>query len=180
VLLAALAAAVLASSASSAPRPSSYTLPGDAVFPEGIAYQDDSGVFYVGSTTDGTVFRGRIEDSAASPFLTGGEDGRSTAIGMKVDPLGRLYVAGGGTGLVFVYDTATGELIRSFATGFGGPQFLNDVALTPNGDAFVTDSLRPVLYRIPPRTSWRVPARARSRSGSTSPAPRSSTRTAST
>jgi Cu-Zn family superoxide dismutase len=26
---------------------------------------------------------------------------------------------------------------------------LNDVAIAPNGDAFVTDSLRPVLYRVP-------------------------------
>jgi hypothetical protein len=68
---------------------------------------------------------------------------------MKVHRQGRLYVAGGGTGLVFVYDTATGQLIRSFTTGFGGAQFLNDVAIAPNGDAFVTDSFRPVLYRVP-------------------------------
>ncbi len=68
---------------------------------------------------------------------------------MKTDPAGRLYVAGAATGLVFVYDTATGGLVRGFTTGLAGPQFLNDVAIAPDGDAFVTDSFRPVLYRVP-------------------------------
>ena len=46
-----------AAAAQEAPaRPTSYTLPGEDVFPEGItAFEDD---FYVTSTTDGTVFRG--------------------------------------------------------------------------------------------------------------------------
>src|SRR3712207_7035861 len=38
-----------------------YVLPGEQVFPEGVAYQSDTGDFYVGSTTDGTVFRGNVE-----------------------------------------------------------------------------------------------------------------------
>ena len=35
-----------------------YVLPGEQVFPEGVAYQSETGDFYVGSTTDGTVFAG--------------------------------------------------------------------------------------------------------------------------
>jgi sugar lactone lactonase YvrE len=146
---AALATAVLfASAAGSTPRPDSYVLPGDQVFPEGIAYDEGTGNFYVGSTTDGTVFRGHVKDPAAQVFLAPGRDGRTTAIGMKVDGQGRLYIAGGDTGLVFVYDTSSGAFIRRFTTGFGGAQFLNDLAIV-KGDAFVTDSLRPVLYRVP-------------------------------
>ena len=148
-LLAVLAAAVVASGAGATPRPASYVLPGAAVFPEGIAFQQETGSYYVGSTTDGTVFRGHVSQPNASPFLAPGTDGRTTALGMKVDELGRLYIAGGGTGLVFVYDSATGALIRSFTTAFSGAQFLNDVVIAPSGDAFVTDSLRPVLYRVP-------------------------------
>ena len=148
-LLAAVAAALVVSAAGATPRPSSYALPGNAVFPEGIAFHQETGNFFVGSTTDGTVFRGHVSEPEASPFLPPGADGRTSVTGMKVDDQGRLYVAGAGTGLVFVYDSATGALIRRFTSGFSGPQFLNDIAIAPNGDAFVTDSLRPVLYRVP-------------------------------
>jgi Cu-Zn family superoxide dismutase len=147
--LAAIAAAVLATGAATAPRPSSYTIPGNAVFPEGIAYQDGTNRFYVGSTTDGTIFRGRLPRRPMSSFLPGGADGRTTAIGMKVANQGRLFIAGGGTGAVWVYDTKARKLIRRFESGFSGQQFLNDLVIAKNGDVFVTDSFRPVLYRIP-------------------------------
>jgi DNA-binding beta-propeller fold protein YncE len=148
-LLAALAAALIVSGAAATPRPTSYTLPGNAVFPEGVAFQQETGNFFVGSTTDGTVFRGHVSQPSAGAFLAPGADGRTSVTGIKVDDQGRLYVAGAGTGLVFVYDSATGALIRRFTTGFSGAQFLNDIAIAANGDAFVTDSLRPVLYRVP-------------------------------
>jgi DNA-binding beta-propeller fold protein YncE len=126
-----------------------YTIPGDAVFPEGIAVDHRTGFFYVGSTTDGTIFRGHLRRPAMEVFLAGGGDGRTTAIGMKVDKRGRLFVAGGGTGQVWVYDTRTKALVRHFDTGRRtGATFLNDVALARNGDAFVTDSLFPELLRI--------------------------------
>lgn len=149
VLAALVAAAILAAGAATAARPSAYTIPGNAVFPEGIGYRLGTDKFYVGSTTDGTIFEGRLSRAAMGRFLPGGADGRTTAIGMKVDSKGRLYVAGGGTGTVWVYDLATRNLIRKFASGFSGAQFLNDLVIAKNGDAFVTDSLRPMLYRIP-------------------------------
>ncbi|WP_298462375.1 SMP-30/gluconolactonase/LRE family protein [uncultured Cellulomonas sp.] len=120
------------------------------IYPEGVAAQGTR--FYVGSTTDGTVYRGRLGDPVATPFLPGGQDGRTSAIGMKVD--GRtLFVAGGATGLVFAYDVATGELTgRWQVTDPGGaPTFLNDLVVTRRGDVYVTDSQRPVLYRIDAR-----------------------------
>jgi hypothetical protein len=126
-----------------------YTIPGNAVFPEGIAVDRRTGFFYVGSTTDGTIFRGHLRGSAMEVFLPGGGDGRTTAIGMKVDRHGRLFVAGGGTGQVWVYDTRSRALIRRFDTGRRTGTFLNDVAIARNGDAFVTDSLFPELLRIP-------------------------------
>lgn len=126
-----------------------YVIPGEAVFPEGVAVDQRTGFFYVGSTTDGTIFRGHPRWPALTPFLPGGADGRTTAIGMKVDRHGRLYVAGGATGQVWVYDTRTRKLVRRFDTGRREGTFLNDVAVTPNGDAYVTDSMFPVLWRIP-------------------------------
>lgn len=145
-MLAVLVGLVPAASVGAAPRPSSYTLSGSAVFPEGVAYQPTTGNFFVSSTTDGSILRGNVMEPDAAPFITGGGV-QFSAIGVKVDEAGRLIVAGGVTGEVRVYDAATGALIRTFTTGSGG--FLNDIAVAKNGDLFVTDSFRPVLWRVP-------------------------------
>ncbi len=128
-----------------------YVLPGEAVYPEGVAYRPGTGDFFVGSTTDGTVFRGNIGNvgGEAEVFLEPGSDGRETAIGMKVDDLGRLFIAGGDSGRIFVYDTGTGRLIRALDTPSSEMTFLNDVIVTPSGDAYFTDSMRPTLFRVP-------------------------------
>lgn len=125
-----------------------YALPGNDVYPEGIARPPDGKSFYVGSTTDGTVFRGDIESGNVEAFLQAGTDGRRTAIGMDVDREGRLFIAGGDTGQIYVYQTSDGELIERFDTG-GDETFINDVTVVPNGDAYFTNSRQPVLLRVP-------------------------------
>ncbi len=134
--------------ASSAER---YVLPGAVIYPEGIAYQPETGNFFVGSTTDGTVFIGNVENDGeeAEVFLEPGSDGRETTVGMKVDELGRLFISGGDTGRIFVYDASSGDLIRELETPSAEMTFINDVTVTPNGSAYFTDSMRPVLFRVP-------------------------------
>lgn len=128
--------------------PQRWILPGAAVFPEGIAVDEESGDFFVGSTTDGTIFIGNAKSSNdASVFLAGGGDGRTDVRGMKVAKNGRLYVSGGALGKVFVYDIASKSLLASFATGLT-PSFVNDVTIAPNGDAYFTDSQSPAIYRL--------------------------------
>src|SRR5215203_1626932 len=137
-----------ASRGSADPRPDHYSLPTDAQYPEGIAAENKSGTFYVSSVADGSIYRGNVSNEQAELFLPGGEeDGRTHATGLKLDD-GRLYVAGAQTAKVFVYDTSSGDLIRSFdAQGAG---FLNDVAVNPHsGDAYITDSFAPILWRVP-------------------------------
>jgi Cu-Zn family superoxide dismutase len=131
------------------PRPSQYVLPGTAVYPEGIAFEEETGYFFVSSTTDGTVFRGHVSQPVAEVFLAPGEDGRTTAVGVAVDREGRLYVAGGATGKVFVYDSSSGDLVGVWTTPAAPAIFLNDLVVAPNGDVFITDSQRPIIWRIP-------------------------------
>ncbi len=126
-----------------------YTLPGNTVFPEGVAYQSSTQNFFVSSTTNGAIYKGNLNDAVASVFLPGNTDGRTTAIGLKVDDQGRLFVAGGGTGKMFAYDVNTGALLRAYDTT-SDPNtntFINDVALTPDA-AYFTDSRRPILFRV--------------------------------
>lgn len=128
--------------------PDTYDLPGDRVFPEGITVSD--GMFYVGSTISGTIFRGDIASGDVEVLAEGGQP---TAVGMAVDAQGALWVAGGATGNVYRYDVATGELTGVFTTPPSANIFLNDVAIGLNGSVYVTDSQRPILYRVPPRAA---------------------------
>ncbi len=142
--LVAIAAASVMVGAAAQGLPDSYPLPGDAVFPEGIALDAEAGVFYVGATNGGTLFRGDIESGEVEVFASGTQP---AAIGMEVDAYGRLWVAGGPTGSVFVYDAADGELLRAYATPEADATFLNDIAFVRDA-VYVTDSQRPVLFRI--------------------------------
>jgi len=129
----------------------SIELPGERVFPEGIALDESSGDFYVGSTDDGAIYRGSAAepDAEVEVFAEPGADGRTAVTGMELDASGRLFVAGRDTGLIFVYDTSSGELVDRFDTGGDDePTLVNDIAVTSDA-VFVTDSFRPVLYRLP-------------------------------
>jgi Cu-Zn family superoxide dismutase len=128
--------------------PQEYALPGPAVFPEGITTQPGSQRFYVSSTGDGTIFRGRLDRPNTRVFLPPGVHGRTTAACLRATRT-RLVVAGGLTGLIFVYDLRTKRLVRRLSTGTGG--LLNDVAITPKGDAYLTDSQRGLVFRVPAR-----------------------------
>jgi sugar lactone lactonase YvrE len=122
------------------------TVNGGNAFPESVAA--DSQYVYTGSIDDGTVYRGRPGAATLDPFLPGGQDGRTQAAGIKITG-DRLLVAGAFTGRFFVY-TDTGQLVSGYAVpDTGEPTLVNDEAVTPDGDVYLTDSLRAVVYRIP-------------------------------
>ena len=90
--------------------------------------------FYVGSTQDGTIYRGDLDDDVATPFLLAGNpEGRTVAVGMKIDKR-TLFVAGGPTGQVFAYDLRSRELVGQWSvtdpTDPARPTFLNDIAIS--------------------------------------------------
>ncbi|MFJ9932223.1 SMP-30/gluconolactonase/LRE family protein [Streptomyces virginiae] len=128
-----------------------FALPGAKVYPEGIAADPRTHAVYVGSYADGTVYRARPGRSEAEVFLPAGTDGRRTANGLRVDARGRLWVTDSTKG-VAVYDTATGSRLAHFEVAAGtSARFVNDLTLTPDGTAYLTDSSRGVIYRVTPR-----------------------------
>jgi hypothetical protein len=121
-----------------------FTLqPEPAGNPEGIAFDKRSKAFFVSITADGAIYRGTLGSDTVSPFIPGAP-GRA-AIGLETRR-GKLYVAGGPTGSITVYDLATRQPVATFQTGAGG--FLNDLVVTGRGDIYVTDSFRPVLWHV--------------------------------
>ncbi len=153
VLLALVAAvAPAAAAAAAAPPTRVYALPAGATNPEGIAADSRTGRFFVTGSRDGAVYVGRRGRRAVRELLPAGQDGRTTAAGIKVDERRRLLVvAGGGTGAVFVYDLRTRALVSRVDLG---AQFVNDVTVLPNGDVYATESLdvEPGVFRIPAAT----------------------------
>jgi sugar lactone lactonase YvrE len=114
--------------------------------PEGVVYDQKTQAFYGGSVSDGLIYKGTLDDPTAEVFLPPGSDGRNEAIGVNVDYEGRLYIAGGSSGTLYVYDIETKALLARFETGEGG--FINDVAISKYGDVYFTDSIRPFIYRV--------------------------------
>jgi Cu-Zn family superoxide dismutase len=124
--------------------PRVFTLaPDPAGNPEGIAVDRRTKQFYVGVSADGAIYSGTLGSETVSPFIAGASGG--SALGLKVSR-GKLYVAGGQSGLIKVYNLATKALVGSFDTGPGGA--LNDLVITHHGDVFVTDSFRPTLWHV--------------------------------
>ena len=117
--------------------------------PEGVAFDKRSGFFFVSATGDGSIYRGKLGDTATPvPVFIPGAAGQS-ATGLKVQH-GKLYAAGAGTGTIKVYDVNSGALLATFDTkgGDGSPTFVNDLDVTKRGDVYATDSKRPAIYHL--------------------------------
>jgi hypothetical protein len=93
----------------------------------------------------GDIFRDDIRRGTAEKFIDA-PAGRM-AVGMVFDHRHHLlFVAGGFTAQAYVYDTRSGDTVRS--DQFAANSVINDVTLTGSG-AWFTDSSKPVLYFVP-------------------------------
>jgi sugar lactone lactonase YvrE len=111
--------------------------------PEGIATGRGDSV-YAGSIPTGDVWKGSLRTGAGAVFIDA--PAGSSATGMKVDRRNRLFVSGGASKAVRVYDAGSGALLRSYSLPTAG--FINDVVVTRRA-AYFTDSGVQVLYRLP-------------------------------
>ena len=144
LILAALAAAPGPAIAVPLTQHQPIVLPG-ANSAEGIAKGKGS-TFYAGELLTGDIFRGNVRRGTAEKFIDA-PDGRQ-ALGMIFDHRHNLlFVAGGFTGQGYVYDTRSGDTVKTYQFG-GTGSIINDVTLTDHG-AWFTDSAKPVLYFVP-------------------------------
>lgn len=131
------------------PPPETVALP-DGFQPEGIAVAGRFG--YFGSRADGDIYRADLRTGRGQRISEGPG---TPALGLKVGPLDRLYVAGGDSGTVRIVSTRTGKTLRTLRVN-RGTAFVNDVVLTADA-AWVTDSAAAQVYRVPIRRDGRLP-----------------------
>src|ERR1700761_5584845 len=80
-----------------------FTLrPDPAANPEGVAVGRNA--FFVSDTGSGAIYKGSLYSNTLSPYIAGQTGG--SAVGLKVWR-DQLYVAGGSTGKITVYDLAS-------------------------------------------------------------------------
>jgi sugar lactone lactonase YvrE len=69
------------------------------------------------------------------------------ALGMKVDAMGRLWVAGGRTGRMSILDTRSGKMLKQVEVPNPSGSNINDLALVGSAGYF-TDTRTPTMWRL--------------------------------
>jgi hypothetical protein len=128
------------SAVSAAAFPDRIDLP-DGWLPEGVTSWHTT--IWSGSRADGAIWRGDLR-TGRGDVIFDGEDGL-VAVGIDIDDHGRLWVAGGPTDRIRVYDAWTGDLLAEYTIA---SEFLNDVVVTEDA-AYITDSGIQQLIVVP-------------------------------
>ncbi|MEU6197038.1 superoxide dismutase [Streptomyces sp. NPDC047061] len=146
-----LGALTVGTRAQAADWPTSLALPAGWQ-PEGITI--GAGPYaYLGSLADGSLYRADLRTGTGKVISTGPG---TPAVGLKLDPRGRLFVAARSFG-ARVVDARSGETLASYSLATATPSFANDVVLTPRA-AWFTESYQPVLYGLPLGRGGELPA----------------------
>ncbi len=124
------------------PFPTVMDLP-DGWQPEGITIGAGQRA-WLGSRADGSIYELDLKTGEGEIVSQGPG---TASVGLKVDRLGRLFVAGGPSGSARVVDTETGAILENYQLA-SAPTFVNDVLLHRKA-AWFTDSQKAQLYKVP-------------------------------
>ena len=125
-----------------------YALPGEGVFPEGVAYHASSESAYVTGAASGGLYRIHLASEETETVLEPSTRPPFGMLGLAAHG-DDLWIAGGNQGDVLRLNIATGEIEATYPTPAAEATLINDLVVAPDGDVYVTDSNRPVLFRIP-------------------------------
>jgi hypothetical protein len=114
--------------------------------PMDIDWDATSGSFFVSTYNDGTIYRGRLNDPDVPVYIEGTSGQRAEGIAVA---RGLLYMTGGISGQIRLYNLVTKAQMGHFETGSGGE--LIDLAVTDTGDVWATDGTRPLLWHLTPQ-----------------------------
>jgi sugar lactone lactonase YvrE len=150
-----------AAPAAGATIPALITAERGGFIPEGIEYDQTNERFLTGSLAEGSIFTIGL-DGSVTPLITDAE--LVSSVGIEVDEArDRLYATNSDRGVfggnatghakLGIYNLTTGAKVAmvdlaAVLTSPTGSFFANDVAVDDDGNAYVTDTMQNVVYRV--------------------------------
>jgi hypothetical protein len=121
--------------------------------PEGVV-RGRGHTAYVGSLKTGGIYAVDLVTGEGELLV---ESANYPAVGLAYDKRSNyLFVAGGPSGTVAVYDSTDGQEKTVYSIATPGSTFINDGIVTRNA-AYFSDSFAPVIYRLPLTKNGRLP-----------------------
>jgi len=139
----------------------SVTFEADDFIPESVAHDPVTGDFFIGSVHLRQIMRVKPDDT--TELFADREDGLWSVMGLKVDAERRVLWACTtaapqgkdtpksevGRTAVLRFDLDTGEVAKTYLLAEEGViHWFGDLAVTPSGDVYITDSMTPRVYVI--------------------------------
>jgi hypothetical protein len=137
----------------------SFTVQEKGLIPESVAYDDDTGLFYLSSVYKRKILT--VTKTGESKVFASEADGLWSVLGMKVDSRRRLLwvcstahpqmanflAEDKGKTALFKYDLKTGKLLAKYQPAdTTNPHWLGDLVINSAGDVFATDSITAAVY----------------------------------
>jgi outer membrane protein assembly factor BamB len=139
-------------------------LPGTRAFPESVTASKD-GTLYIGSLADGGITRAFHGSKVAEPWIKPAAFGTASILGVLADDASQtLWVCSNDMSAqgVTVTGASPGSVLKGFdlKTGEGKisaefpnkPALCNDIAVSDDGSVYVTNTARPEVLRLNPKT----------------------------
>src|SRR5271163_556608 len=124
------------------------------LIPEGLAYDSQQNVFYLGSLLQHKIVRISAEGTV-SDFVPAGRDHLLPVLGIRVDPNDGTVWANSwnenGDRSELLHFDSSGNLLGRFAPSDAAKHGFNDLVVTKNGFVFLTDSVSNQVFRFDPR-----------------------------
>jgi SMP-30/Gluconolactonase/LRE-like region len=139
---------------------SAFTFDDRMLIPEGLAYDERTQSFLMGSLNEKRIVR-YTQDGLQKEFVPAGRDGLAEVLGIRMDPTdGSVWVASGldAQHSALFHFSPTGQFLGKYAPPETKSDHLfNDLVVCRDGDVFLTDSLAHQVYKLSRGQSKLIP-----------------------
>jgi hypothetical protein len=130
---------------------SAFTVDDRFLIPEGLAYDERTHSFLMGSLSEKKIIR-YDENGKLTDFVPSKKYGLAQVLGIRMDPRdGSVWVASGEDAqhAALFHFSSTGQFIHRYPPPAGKSDHLfNDVVVCRNGDVYLTDSTANQVYKL--------------------------------